>query len=474
VELGGFSALELLALAERELLLFAGCFFLLGALDELAIDLVWAWLRLTGRIRTPRISREFARKAPLAGKAAVMIPAWREAEVIGFTVSHALAAWPQAELRLFVGCYRNDPATVQAVLRAAGGDQRLRLVIHDREGPTTKADCLNRLYAALCEDEHHSGEPFRMVLIHDAEDMVDPAALSILDAAMDEAEFIQLPVRVEPLPESRWVSGHYCEEFAEAHAKAMVVRDALGAALPAAGVGCAFDRAMLARLAEERPRSAEAPGEPFSPECLTEDYELGLSIKILGGRARFLRLRGEDGQLVATRACFPAELIPAVRQKTRWIHGIALQGWDRLGWSWRPVELWMRLRDRRGPLTAIVLAAAYLLLIVAFAVWLAQQAGMIRPLPHDPLADPVLRWLLAANLASFAWRAALRFSFTANEYGWVEGLRAVARIPVANIIAIMAGRRALAAYLQGLGGTPPKWDKTDHSAHPVLMQQGAA
>jgi adsorption protein B len=48
-------------------------------------------------------------------------------------------------MRLYIGCYRNDPATLAAASAAAKGDARLRLVIHDRDGPSTKADCLNRL-----------------------------------------------------------------------------------------------------------------------------------------------------------------------------------------------------------------------------------------------------------------------------------------------------------------------------------------
>jgi adsorption protein B len=58
---------------------------------------------------------------------------------------HCLSAWPHADLRLYVGCHRNDPATLAAVMRCAT-DPRLRIVVHDRGGPTTKADCLNRLY----------------------------------------------------------------------------------------------------------------------------------------------------------------------------------------------------------------------------------------------------------------------------------------------------------------------------------------
>ncbi|MXO58127.1 hypothetical protein GRI89_01015 [Altererythrobacter salegens] len=54
-----------------------------------------------------------------------------------------------------------------------------------------------------------------------------------------------------------------------------------------------------------------------------------------------------------------------MRQKVRWIHGIALQSWDRLGWSGGAVETWMRLRNRRGPLTALVLFCAYVVLLLS-------------------------------------------------------------------------------------------------------------
>jgi len=240
----------------------------------------------------------------------------------------------------------------------------------------------------------------------------------------------------------------------------MVVRGALGAALPAAGVGCGFARPMLGKIASQLDHAG-----PFSVESLTEDYELGLRIKAAGGRSRFLRVRGEDGQLIATRACFPARTDYAVRQKARWVHGIALQGWDRLGWSGGPGEWWMRLRDRRGPLTALVLFCGYVMLGLGAVLWLAGAIGVTRPWQTDPL----LLVLLAVNFVSFVWRAAMRFAFTAREYGWREGMRAVARIPVANTIAIMAGRRALFAYARTLRGTAAQWDKTHHHAHPAAM-----
>lgn len=459
MDLAEFTAWHWIVLVQHELLLFAGVFFLIGSLDELLVDCSWLWLKLTGRLREPRADSAMVADGQLAGPAAVFIPTWQEAAVIGATVGHALSVWGQRDLTIYVGCYRNDPATIGAVLAAARSDARVRLVVHDAAGPTTKADCLNRLYRALCLDEARQGRGARMVVLHDAEDMVDQAALALLDRAIGSADLAQIPVLPVPQPRSRWIGSHYCEEFAEAHGKAMVVRDALGAGIPLAGVGCAIARAALQRLAHRDPS-----GAPFAADCLTEDYELGLSVADWGGTARFLRYRHADGSLVATRAFFPAELETAVRQKTRWIHGIAFQAWDRLGWRGQPAEIWMRMRDRRGPLAAFVLAMAYLLLILSTIIWAAGAFGADMAIEPSPALTAVL-WL---NFGSFVWRIVWRFGFTAREYGLSEGLRAILRIPVANIIAIMAGRRAILAYIRSLRGWSPTWDKTEHRDHPML------
>ena len=234
----GSDILHWLAAFQGELLLFAGVFFLIGALDDLIVDICWLWLKLTGRARTAKINRFEFQVRPLQGQVAVFIPAWQESAVIFDTIRHLLGAWPQSQLRLYVGVYRNDPATLEAAIASAKGDARLRLIIHDRDGPSTKAECLNRLYDAMCDDELRTGVRFEAVVFHDAEDMVDPAGLGLLDQAIEQgADFAQLPV--EPLPQAAkdWLGSHYCEEFAEAHGKLMVVRGAVGAALPAAGVG---------------------------------------------------------------------------------------------------------------------------------------------------------------------------------------------------------------------------------------------
>ncbi len=452
-------AVLLLDFAGHELLLFAGVWFAVGAIDEFAVDCIWLSLWFRGKIG----SRVNAIKAdtPLKGVAAVFVPAWREAAVVGAMVRHSLSVWPQRDLRIYVGCYRNDPETLAALVAAAPNDPRLRIVLHYQDGPTTKADCLNRLYKALCDDEQRGGFTARSIILHDAEDMVHPAALALLDRGLDCADFVQIPVRPEPQPSSQWIAGHYLDEFAESHGKGLVVRDWLKVGLPAAGVGCAFARDAIRYLARLR-----GSNRPFDDNALTEDYECGLWITQAGGRGRFLRCRDERGDLIATREFFPSTLYTAVRQKTRWLHGIAFQGWERLGWQGGPCEIWMRLRDRRGPFTALVIGAGYLLMLIWPILLLAEAAGTYQPSPlHTPL-----RWLLGFNAVMLLWRLAFRFAFTTREYGWRQGLLGVFRAPVANVVAMMAGRRAIAAYLRSLRGEAVRWDKTDHRMHPTQTE----
>ncbi len=459
----GFSLWQWLAMIQHELLLFAGVFFLIGALDDLAIDLSWLWLKLTGRARTPELNRIALQHRELDGPAAVFIPAWQESEVIGDTIEHILTSWPHRYMRLYIGCYRNDPATIDACINGAGGDDRLRIIVHDKDGPTTKADCLNRLYEALRSDERRGQFRFASVVFHDAEDMVDPAALGLLSASIEDgADFVQIPVEPMVQPNSRFCGSHYCEEFAESHGKAMVVRDAFGVGLPGAGVGCAISRKALGWL----DKRAGKPEQPFASDSLTEDYELGLSVAAAGGTCRFIRARGaQDGKLIATRAYFPSKLGEVTRQKTRWIHGIALQGWDRVGWSGHWVETWMRARDRRGPVTALILLIGYVLIVLAGLGWALAGLGITPAIEFSPL----LKTLLFANLFAFVWRAIWRFAFTASIYGAGEGIFAIIRIPVTNVISIIAGRRAVTAYARSLMGRGIEWDKTSHTLHPTTV-----
>jgi len=434
----------------REAALFAAAGFLVLGLSDLGVDFVWIGLRLARRSAS-RIAADGLPPPAAPGLLAIFVPAWDEAAVIGAMLRAALASFGDGDYRLYVGCYPNDPATIAAV--KAVGAARIRLVIGPVPGPTTKADCLNRLWETLLADETADGRMAKAVVLHDAEDVVHSAELALFDRLIERFDLVQLPVLPLIDPRSRWVGGHYADEFAEAHGKELVVRAALGASLPSAGVGCAFSRGALARIA------ARSGGLPFDAASLTEDYELGLRIREDEGAAAFVRIAAaRGGRIVATREYFPATVAAAVGQKARWIVGIALCGWDRLGWSGGAAERWMRLRDRQSVLAALLLFAAYW----ALALWFLLQAWS--GLTGTPLAPPssALLSLTLFNLALLAWRLALRFGFVASAYGWREGLRSIPRTIVGNFIFMLAAREALTRYLAGRRTGAMRWDKTSH------------
>lgn len=446
-------AAEILSRIAAELALFAGAGFLLLGLNDLAVDMIY-FARRFWRSRTVyrRYRRTYAsyycfNKSP--GFIAVFVPAWDESAVIAQMIKATLKRLDYPDYRIFVGHYRNDPATASAI--ASVTDDRVVPVEVHADGPTTKADCLNHLYDALIAYETDNGRRAKAVVLHDAEDVVHRYELRIFDGLIDRAAIIQLPVLPLVDQSSRWISGHYCDEFAEAHIKELVVREAVGAAIPLAGVGCAIARKPLELLAGQH------EGRPFAGNSLTEDYEIGLRIGGLGFRTMFVRIPSEPGEpgVVASRGYFPATLGAAVRQKARWLGGIAFAGWDRLGWSGGPGERWMRLRDRRGPLAALLIVSAYLAAFLWSQLWLAQLFGA----PIEVRIEPVLATLLTINAWLLAWRVLMRAGFTASVYGLEEGLLSMPRLFVGNLISVLAAFRA---FTRHSGGRTPRWDKTQH------------
>ena len=251
---------EILTRFAAELALFAGVGFLLFAVNDVTVDAIYFVRRMwRSAVVYSRYPRAFASSLARPGKPGFLvlfIPAWDEASVIASMLKATVKRIEYSNYRIFVGHYRNDPASAAAI--ASVHDEHIETVGVEADGPTTKADCLNHLYNALIAYETATGNSAKAIVLHDAEDVVHPLELLLFDQLIERAGVIQLPVLPLIDPSSRWISGHYCDEFAEAHAKEMVVREAVGASIPLAGVGCAIAREPLARLA------AMHDGRPFA------------------------------------------------------------------------------------------------------------------------------------------------------------------------------------------------------------------
>ena len=121
------------------------------------------------------------------------------------------------------------------------------------------------------------------------------------------------------------------------------------------------------------------------------------------------------------------------------------------------------MRDRRGPLAALLLIAGYLAALLWSQLWLAEALGA----PVQARLGPALAVLLTVNAGLLAWRILMRACFTGSAYGWREGLLSIPRLVVGNVVAMLAAARALSLHL---GGGARKWDKTRHTFPAKLPQ----
>jgi adsorption protein B len=425
---------------------------LVSGLDDLVVDLAWAWTWLKSALRPaaslfPPGQRQLE-NAPIQ-RIAIFVPLWHEHQVIGKMLEHNLAAIRYPDYHIFAGCYPNDIATQEAVQAVAARFSQVHLALCPHPGPTSKADCLNWVYQHLLLLEERTGQVFDIVVIHDAEDLVHPEELRWINYYAARYDFVQTPVLALATPLRKLTHGVYCDEFAENHTRDMTVRAALGGFVPSAGVGTGYRRDALARLARA------SSNRLFDPEALTEDYENGLRLFRLGCSQAFVPISKSSASgrdFVATREFFPATWNAALRQRTRWVTGIALQGWQRFGWSGSFREVYWLWRDRKGLLANPLSLAANLVFVYGLvtALWTRVSSGQAR--------------LAGATMALQILRLGVRVVCVGRIYGFVLASGVPLRAVYANALNTAATALAVARYTYArMRGQPLKWLKTEHA-----------
>ncbi len=405
-----------------------------SGLDDLILIGLWLYFRSAAGTAPSAPEAEGAAERNIA----IFTPLWQEESVIRQMVAHNVTAIQYGHYHLFIGAYPNDEPTVEAVRELEARFPNVHLALVPHNGPTSKADCLNWIYQQMLLHEEVASLRFEAVVTHDAEDLIHPLALRAINAHLGEFDMIQVPVLPLPTGLGEWVHGVYIDEFSEFQSRDLFVRARMGGFLPSAGVGTAFSRRALERLA------VRAENRIFEPSCLTEDYENGFRVKDLGFR-QILLPAGRDA--VATREYFPRTWQGATKQRTRWVTGIVWQGMERHGWQGGPRQWWWHWRDRKG-------LVGNPLSLVANGLFVY---GLIWPVEHPVAA--LAPWL--AGLAVF--QAAIRASFVYRYYGWRQALASPCRIPLANGINAVAAVRATWRYWAArLRGEPLVWLKTAH------------
>jgi hypothetical protein len=227
-----------------------------SGIDDLYIDIMYWIKRRKYRKDIPEYKQMAAKpEKPIA----IMIGAWQEYRVIGRTLTIALNKIQYSNYRIFVAVYPNDLNTVKAVREIARKDKRVILCLNPNEGPTTKADNLNNLYACVSEYERMNGI-FDIILIHDSEDFIHPQSLKLYNYMIGYREYMAIQIPVIPIKSrfGKFFHRTYCDAFAELHTKDLIVRQTMNTFMPFAGTGMAFSRNAFFYL-EKHSRQVDEP-----------------------------------------------------------------------------------------------------------------------------------------------------------------------------------------------------------------------
>lgn len=422
--------------------------FMISGLDDLAVDLAWLCAWVADRLA---VSRRAVHRLPEVAPRpiAVLVPLWQEHAVIARMLEHNLAAIRYPSYHIFAGIYANDALTEEAVASISERFSHVHLAVCPHDGPTSKADCLNWIYQHVGLYEEQNDIAFDIIVTHDAEDLIHPEELRWINAYAQHFDFIQIPVLALATPFWSLTHGVYCDEFAENHLRDMVVRSTFGCFVPGAGVGTGYRREALEALARV------SSNRVFEPAALTEDYESGLRLHRLGCRQVFVpltRLSQRERDFMAVHEFFPKRWVTALRQRTRWVTGIALQGWERFGWAGTYSEIYWFWRDRKGLVSNPLGFIANVMFVYGFST---RMWTRLTPLAID---------LTSITLAFQILRVAVRMTCVARVYGMVFALGVPLRLLYANLLNAAATVRAVGRYAYArMRGIPLRWVKTEHS-----------
>lgn len=478
-------------LTVKGLLFVVACIFVISGLDDLFIDITYAVRTLYrfifvwkkhGRMTEQQLLG--VREQPIA----VMIPAWDESAIIYHMINNTIGTLNYSNYIIFVGTYPNDDATRKEVERLQEHHDNIRCIVCRDSGPTSKADCLNWIYKGILEYERANKVEFPIFVLEDAEDIIHPLTLKLFNYLIPRKDMVQLPV--VPFEPDHWyhfTRGHYLDEFAENHHKNMVIREVFARGIPCAGVGCGFSRAAFDALGSDNDQRLV-----FKLGSLTEDYEIGMRLSSRGiNKAIFVKLpikrmvmkksffsntprQIEKNELIAIRNVFPLKFWNSVKQKSRWIAGIALQGWENLGWKGDLLTKYVLLKDRKSLMTGQVNMLGYLVVFVVLgyqlAIWLYPDAYHYPPLVEK---GTPLEGLLIVTAVFLVYRLVIRMYCVFRFYNFKYALLSIPNFVWANLINFFATNRAMHIFLRSrLSGKAVKWDHTTHS--PPTEQELAA
>ncbi|MGZ3775213.1 MAG: glycosyltransferase [Pseudobdellovibrionaceae bacterium] len=452
--------------------LFASLFILiafivvLGALVFTLDDLFIDAYSLIKKISPQTVDSDFmARIKRLPQKKiAILIANWKEADVIELMIRGNLRGIEYQNYVFFLGVYPNDIETWETARKLETlYPDKVIVIVNSRPGPTSKGQMLNEIVKRIISSEAHLKNKFDLFLMQDSEDVLHRHSLSLLNYFSSSADFVQIPVFSFNVSPRSLIGGVYIDEFAESHTKDLLVREALGAAIPSAGVGTLLSRELILALQKHQ------NGHFLKEDTLTEDYHLGIMTKKLKFKSKFacVEYQKENGEneFVATREYFPSEFNASLRQKSRWVLGVALQGRENLSWDGSWIDKYFMWRDRRGPWNSVLILLSTGLLILFFTV---RIFGNVPEL----LQQPLFQGLVFFNMFNMFLRLIQRMRSVARTNASVHIYLVPLRWLLANVVNTGASIKAYLQYRESKKtGKRPIWLKTTHRLPETFGQE---
>ncbi len=439
---------------------------LIWGVEDVLVD-IYYWMRMIYRklfvyTKFPRLTVDDLYKREEQW-IAIMVPAWHEAGVIGKMLETTIKHLDYDCYVIFCGTYMNDPETSEEVSSLSQKFKRVVKVVVPHPGPTNKGDCLNLIVREIHSYEALHGIKFAGFVLHDSEDIVHPLELRLFNYLLPRKDMMQIPVMALERSWNHFVACTYLDEFAEWHSKDLLVRESLTRTIPSAGVGTCFSGRAMFFLEEKN------GGNPFPTNSLTEDYVTGLQLAEGGMEGIVfhfpITIKDKKGIIRRTRKLyvavfeyFPDTFWAAVRQKSRWILGIAFQGTRTFGWRGGVFDKFFLYRDRKGIITSFINFMANILFINYALIFTGIKLGLMPPYNYI-----FPKKLIIINIFFLMNRLIHRVLFVFMLYGWGQSLLSIPRIFVGNVINFCASCRALKLFLGHLLlGKSLVWDKTQH------------
>lgn len=452
----------------------------IGALDDFFIDIYFWLYELYRKIfitsKYPPLTVE-----QLMGKPqrylAVMVPAWKEYDVIAHMIENNLSTMNYDKFIIFAGTYQNDAETTAEVERMVRKypDRVCRATVLN-DGPTCKSDCLNWIVRRIFQYELDNRVEFSGMILHDSEDVIHPLEFRVFNYLNERMDMIQLPVLSLPRKWYEFIGEGYADDFAEWCQKEMVVRESMTGVVPGCGVATFYSRRAIKMLADRY------EGVPFNTSTLTEDYDLSFRLQELGTRQIFMRFPVYENvqhrsiftgrmvsrqvkTLIAVREYFPNTLRAAYRQRARWVLGVAFQGWHQLGWKGSLARKYLFFRDRKSVISPFVGFLAYLLMFNVLALFALYWAGYdFLRFPELALPESWVYDVVMINFVLFINRILHRMYFVWKLQGLMAALRVLPHMVIGNVINFFSTCRAWKLFVIHLvTGKKIGWDKTAHT-----------